>query len=91
MSSTTTKKDASAPTSTTVKDSKIVTVTATKGKGDDETEEISYTDYKVIGNGSFGIVYQARLVSNNQHVAIKKVLQDRRYKVYKIVINSLFF
>lgn len=59
---------------------KITTVTATKGKGDDETEEISYTDAKVIGNGSFGVVYQARLISTNELVAIKKVLQDRRYK-----------
>ena len=52
-----------------------------KGKGDDETEEISYTDAKVIGNGSFGVVYQARLIGSNELVAIKKVLQDRRYKV----------
>jgi glycogen synthase kinase 3 beta len=60
---------------------KVTTVIATKGKGDDETEEISYTDAKVIGNGSFGVVYQARLISNqNESVAIKKVLQDRRYK-----------
>ena len=34
---------------------KMTTVIATKGKGDDETEEISYTDAKVIGNGSFGV------------------------------------
>lgn len=60
---------------------KITTVIATKGKGDDETEEISYTDAKVIGNGSFGVVYQARLIATSELVAIKKVLQDRRYKV----------
>ena len=62
---------------------------ATKGKGDDETEEISYTDAKVIGNGSFGVVYQARLIGSNELVAIKKVLQDRRYKVKrkKILFN----
>lgn len=59
---------------------KITTVIATKGKGDDETEEISYTDAKVIGNGSFGVVYQARLIATSELVAIKKVLQDRRYK-----------
>lgn len=61
---------------------KVTTVIATKGKGDDETEEISYTDAKVIGNGSFGVVYQARLIGSGELVAIKKVLQDRRYKVY---------
>lgn len=59
---------------------RITTVIATKGKGDDETEEISYTDAKVIGNGSFGVVYQAKLLGTNELVAIKKVLQDRRYK-----------
>lgn len=63
---------------------KLTTVVATKGKGDDETEEISYTDAKVIGNGSFGVVYQARLIGSNELVAIKKVLQDRRYKVNPI-------
>ena len=67
---------------------KITTVTATKGKGDDETEEISYTDAKVIGNGSFGVVYQARLIGSNELVAIKKVLQDRRYKVSIFVGNQ---
>ncbi|RNA44476.1 glycogen synthase kinase-3 beta isoform X2 [Brachionus plicatilis] len=59
---------------------RTTTVIATKGKGDDETEEISYTDAKVIGNGSFGVVYQAKLSATNELVAIKKVLQDRRYK-----------
>jgi serine/threonine protein kinase len=67
----------------TVKDTpKLTQVVATKGKcnGEDETEEISYTDAKVIGNGSFGVVYQAKLINSNDLVAIKKVLQDRRYK-----------
>jgi hypothetical protein len=61
---------------------KLTQVVATKGKcnGEDETEEISYTDAKVIGNGSFGVVYQAKLINSNELVAIKKVLQDRRYK-----------
>jgi glycogen synthase kinase 3 beta len=77
-----TKKDSSQTQQQLSKESaKVTTVIATKGKGDDETEEISYTDAKVIGNGSFGVVYQARLISNqNESVAIKKVLQDRRYK-----------
>ena len=78
------KKDSTSvanSTSTTSKEPpKLTTVIATKGKGDDETEEISYTDAKVIGNGSFGVVYQARLISTSELVAIKKVLQDRRYK-----------
>jgi len=68
------------PSSSNKEPSKLTTVIATKGKGDEETEEISYTDAKVIGNGSFGVVYQARLIGSNDLVAIKKVLQDRRYK-----------
>jgi serine/threonine protein kinase len=60
---------------------KVVTVVATRGRGAEISEEISYTDTKVIGNGSFGVVYQAKLVHSNEHVAIKKVLQDKRFKV----------
>jgi glycogen synthase kinase 3 beta len=43
--------------------------------------EISYTDSRVIGNGSFGVVFQARLCDTNEQIAIKKVLQDKRFKV----------
>lgn len=39
-----------------------------------------YTGLKIIGNGSFGVVYQAKLVETNEPVAIKKVLQDKRFK-----------
>ncbi|ALC47836.1 gskt [Drosophila busckii] len=59
---------------------KVITVVATAGYGPDTMTEISYTDSKVVGNGSFGVVYQAKLVPSNDLVAIKKVLQDRRFK-----------
>ncbi|CAF1113165.1 unnamed protein product [Rotaria sp. Silwood1] len=59
---------------------KAVTVVATRGRGAEISEEISYTDTKVIGNGSFGVVYQAKIVHTNEQVAIKKVLQDKRFK-----------
>ncbi|XP_048476525.1 glycogen synthase kinase-3 alpha-like [Rhincodon typus] len=59
---------------------KVTTVVATPGQGSDSTQEVSYTDIKVIGNGSFGVVYQARLVDTGELVAIKKVLQDKRFK-----------
>lgn len=60
--------------------SKLTTVVATTGSLPDRTQEISYTDTKVIGNGSFGVVYQARMCESSELVAIKKVLQDKRFK-----------
>lgn len=60
---------------------KVTTVIATSGCLPDRTQEISYADTKVIGNGSFGVVYQARLCDGDIPVAIKKVLQDKRFKV----------
>jgi hypothetical protein len=60
---------------------KIVKVIASDGKTG-ETREISYSNCKVIGNGSFGVVFQAKLVGKEQDdIAIKKVLQDKRFKV----------
>lgn len=44
---------------------------------------LEYMNKKITGNGSFGVVYQTRLVNTNEEAAIKKVLQDRRFKVYK--------
>lgn len=61
--------------------SKVTTVAATPGQGPDRPQEVSYTDTKVIGNGSFGVVYQAKLCDTGELVAIKKVLQDKRFKV----------
>ncbi|KAK2170088.1 hypothetical protein LSH36_4g02014 [Paralvinella palmiformis] len=62
------------------KDGKVTTVVATSGQGSDRPQEVAYTDTKVIGNGSFGVVYQAKLLETNEMVAIKKVLQDKRFK-----------
>lgn len=41
---------------------------------------LTYIFYQVIGNGSFGVVYQAKLCDSGEMVAIKKVLQDKRFK-----------
>ncbi|XP_037071899.1 glycogen synthase kinase-3 beta-like isoform X2 [Pollicipes pollicipes] len=60
--------------------SRVTTVVATPGQGSDRTQEVSYSDTKVIGNGSFGVVYQAKLCDTGELVAIKKVLQDKRFK-----------
>jgi len=59
---------------------KITTVIATPGQGSDRPQEVSYMDTKVIGNGSFGVVFQAKLCETGELVAIKKVLQDKRFK-----------
>eukprot|EP00916_Digyalum_oweni_P014265 GHVL01023427.1.p1 GENE.GHVL01023427.1~~GHVL01023427.1.p1 ORF type:complete len:380 (-),score=29.10 GHVL01023427.1:61-1200(-) len=42
--------------------------------------QYTYQADRVIGNGSFGIVYQAQIVETQETVAIKKVYQDKRYK-----------
>jgi glycogen synthase kinase 3 beta len=42
----------------------------------------------VIGNGSFGVVYQATVIETGETVAIKKVLQDRRFKNRELQIMS---
>lgn len=60
---------------------KVTTVVATAGQGSDRPQEVAYMDTKVIGNGSFGVVFQAKLVESGELVAIKKVLQDKRFKV----------
>lgn len=44
------------------------------------SQVIRYKTERVVGNGSFGVVYQARCVETGEIVAIKKVLQDKRFK-----------
>jgi serine/threonine protein kinase len=44
------------------------------------SETISYDAQRLVGSGSFGAVFQARVVETNEVVAIKKVLQDKRFK-----------
>ena len=64
------------------KDHNVTTVLATAGQGSDRPQEVSYTVAKIIGNGSFGVVYQAKWTDSGEMVAIKKVLQDKRFKVF---------
>ncbi|KAI0710454.1 Pkinase-domain-containing protein [Cerioporus squamosus] len=70
---------------------KIVKVVASDGKTGD-TRDLVYTNCKVIGNGSFGIVFQAKLLEDSNPVAdiaIKKVLQDKRFKNRELQIMRL--
>ncbi|EGD77871.1 hypothetical protein PTSG_09505 [Salpingoeca rosetta] len=46
----------------------------------EEVHVLSYVEPTVIGTGSFGVVFKAVLQETNEAVAIKKVLQDQRYK-----------
>ncbi|XP_077229440.1 shaggy-related protein kinase eta-like [Tasmannia lanceolata] len=50
------------------------------GKNGESKQTISYMAERVVGTGSFGIVFQAKCLETGETVAIKKVLQDRRYK-----------
>ncbi|GAA5965360.1 hypothetical protein JCM3765_004870 [Sporobolomyces pararoseus] len=76
------------PTPTTADDSsKLVKVIASHGKTGDQIE-LAYSHSKVVGNGSFGVVFSAKLAQGSlgpdnegdDDVAIKKVLQDKRFK-----------
>jgi glycogen synthase kinase 3 beta len=46
-----------------------------------ETKEMQYTQCKIVGNGSFGVVFQTKLSPSGEDAAIKRVLQDKRFKV----------
>lgn len=68
--------------------SRVVTVQAQSGKTGQELA-ISYTNCKVVGNGSFGVVFAAKMLADKEggqdsEIAIKKVLQDKRFKVGRL-------
>jgi len=68
-----------------------VKVVASDGRTGDQ-RDLAYTNCKVIGNGSFGIVFQARMVNvpkEEEDIAIKKVLQDKRFKNRELQIMRL--
>jgi len=70
---------------------RIVSVLASDGVSGEQTE-IKYTNCKVIGNGSFGVVFQARQLNvpkPMEDIAIKKVLQDKRFKNRELQIMRL--
>jgi glycogen synthase kinase 3 beta len=51
-----------------------------------ETRDMQYTQCKIVGNGSFGVVFQTKLSPSGEDAAIKRVLQDKRFKVGAILI-----
>lgn len=50
-----------------------------------ETKEMQYTQCKIVGNGSFGVVFQTKLSPSGEDAAIKRVLQDKRFKVIQVL------
>ncbi|WWD01657.1 hypothetical protein V866_008602 [Kwoniella sp. B9012] len=77
--------------------SRVVTVQAQSGKTGKEMS-ISYTNCKVVGNGSFGVVFAAKMLpvkhddgleEPESEIAIKKVLQDKRFKNRELQIMRL--
>ncbi len=50
---------------------------------------VSYNAERIIGSGSFGVVFQATVVGSDEVVAIKKVLQDKRFKNRELQIMRI--
>lgn len=50
---------------------------------------VSYIADRIVGNGSFGVVMQAVVAGTGEVVAIKKVLQDKRFKNRELQIMKM--
>lgn len=66
-----------------------VIATTVGGRNGQPKQTISFMAERVVGTGSFGVVYQAKCLETGEVVAIKKVLQDRRYKNRELQIMRL--
>ncbi|KAF5824186.1 putative protein-serine/threonine kinase CMGC-GSK family [Helianthus annuus] len=55
-------------------------ISTTIGGKNGEPKQVRFISYRVLWTGSFGTVFQAKCLETGETVAIKKVLQDRRYK-----------
>ncbi|EHL01645.1 putative protein kinase gsk3 [Glarea lozoyensis 74030] len=54
-----------------------------------ETRDMQYTQCKIVGNGSFGVVFQTKLSPSGEDAAIKRVLQDKRFKNRELQIMRI--
>uniref|UniRef100_A0A0D9XLN8 non-specific serine/threonine protein kinase n=1 Tax=Leersia perrieri TaxID=77586 RepID=A0A0D9XLN8_9ORYZ len=57
-----------------------IIMTTIGGQNGKPKQKVSYMAERVVGTGSFGVVFQAKCLETGESVAIKKVLQDKRYK-----------
>lgn len=56
---------------------------------DEKRKTINYSAERVIGSGSFGVVFLAKVLETGDTVAIKKVLQDKRFKNRELQIMKM--
>ncbi|XP_076891486.1 shaggy-related protein kinase theta-like [Bidens hawaiensis] len=66
-----------------------IIVTSVGGRNGKPKQTLSYMAERVVGTGSFGVVFQAKCLETGEDVAIKKVLQDKRYKNRELQILRL--
>ncbi|KAJ8441545.1 hypothetical protein Cgig2_026346 [Carnegiea gigantea] len=66
-----------------------VITTTVGGRNGQPKQTVSYMAERVVGTGSFGVVFQAKCLETGEQVAIKKVLQDKRYKNRELQIMRL--
>ncbi|CAN1143699.1 Shaggy-related protein kinase kappa [Linum perenne] len=63
--------------------------TTVGGRNGQARQTINYIAEHVVGTGSFGVVFQAKCRETGEIVAIKKVLQDKRYKNRELQIMQM--
>lgn len=66
-----------------------IIATSIGGRNGQPKKAITYIAEHVIGTGSFGTVFQAKCRETGEIVAIKKVLQDKRYKNRELQIMHM--
>ncbi|ODQ82188.1 hypothetical protein BABINDRAFT_169626 [Babjeviella inositovora NRRL Y-12698] len=54
-----------------------------------ESSTITYTQCQMVGHGSFGVVFQTKVQPLDETCAIKRVLQDKRFKNRELQIMKL--
>ncbi|KAJ0244432.1 Shaggy-related protein kinase gamma [Hirschfeldia incana] len=67
-----------------------IIVTTIAGRNGQPMQTVSYMAERAVGQGAFGVVFQAKCLETGETVAIKKVLQDRRYKNRELQTMRLF-